>query len=104
MAEEKTKGPLDTKEARRERKENAERKKIGRQDADRQLERGRWQEDFQTAYQAAQKRRPEYNGQTGPLYIYDRKWKRLLVLYCVKVGVTLDSNLLCMHGGDGWAG
>ena len=86
VAEEKTRGPLDTKEARRERKENVERRKIGRQTAERDREKERWQEDFLTAYQATQRRRMEYNGQKGPLDVYDRKWKRLLMLYCVKVG------------------
>ena len=52
MAEEKTRGPLDTKEARRERKENVEGKKVGRQDAERSWEKERWQEDFQTTYRA----------------------------------------------------
>ena len=100
MAEEKTRGPLDTKEARRERKENVERKKVGRQDAERSWEKERWQEDFLTAYQATQRRRLEYNGEKGPLDVYDRKWTRLLMLYCVKVGVTLDPYPPCWHWQD----
>ena len=73
------------------------------QTAERNWEKERWQEDFQTAYQATQRRRMEYNGQKGPLNAYDRKWKRLLVLFSVKVGTTLDSDLLCWHWQDEWA-
>ena len=65
MAEEETRGPLDTEEARKERKENVERRKVGRQEADQKLEKERWQEDFQTAYQSALKRNWSMTGRRG---------------------------------------
>ena len=102
VAEEKTRGPLDTKEARRERKENVERRKIGRQTAERNLEKERWQEDFLTAYQAAQRRRVEYNGQMGPLDVYDRIADMGNVV-AVKISqpVSLTSTMqLCQKLGD----